>query len=204
MPVFKDALVSTKIDGFMMDWFYSPPYDKKALGEMRWMECERQMYEEFFGEPFPGKENITAEKELQFHRAAISRCWKRIKKTIDETRTCTVWLSCCSPLDPQIKGLDLLEEVDWLMNENNDPNQILAVRELVPESTKLIQCLAGWGPRHDAKSMIESLANKNIGFYGFARPDVETTLPPTVSDDPHLAGNATNIAVMKKAFSSDK
>jgi len=60
----------------MIDWVWNPG-DLDGV-RLRWLECEQQMYRELLGEAFPGKDKITQERELEFRRRAIDRCWQRI------------------------------------------------------------------------------------------------------------------------------
>ena len=94
----------------------------------------------------------------------------------------------------------MLREVDWLMNEHPDPSILKAVRKAVGPHAAVIQCLSGWGDQHDAAKILGDPRYSDVGFYGFARPDEQTTLPPTESDNPNLEGNARNIEIIRKAF----
>ena len=51
----KDALTKTGIDGFMIDWAFSPPLLMEEKN-VRWLPCEQKMYTELFDRPFPGKD----------------------------------------------------------------------------------------------------------------------------------------------------
>jgi hypothetical protein len=66
----EDALRRTGMDGFMIDWVWNP--GDMDGGPLRWLDCERQMYVELLGEAFPGKDQITRERELEFRRRAIA------------------------------------------------------------------------------------------------------------------------------------
>lgn len=63
--------------------------------------------------------------------------------------------------------------------------------------TKLIQCICGWGGQHDAAAVLADPEFAEVGMYGFAKPDPETTLPPEDN-----SGNARNIAAMREAFTN--
>ena len=64
-------MTKTEIDGFQVDWMYSPPMLMEEK-QVRWMPCERQMYAELFGRPFPGKDKIDAGQTLEFQRRAVN------------------------------------------------------------------------------------------------------------------------------------
>ena len=73
----EDGLQRTGMDGFMIDWVWNPG-DLDGVS-CAGSECEQQMYRELFGEAFPGKDKITPERDLEFRRRAIDRCWERIR-----------------------------------------------------------------------------------------------------------------------------
>ena len=128
----RDVLTKTAIDGFMLDWVFSPPHPHGDEREIRWMECEKQMYAELFGRPFPGKTQIDAKMALEFQRRAVDRCWRRICAAAKSTKPdCILWLSCFDLRDPQVAGSKMFREVDWLMNENSDTTSLAAIRKEV-------------------------------------------------------------------------
>lgn len=193
----KDALVKTDIDGFMLDWFFNIIQPDT----IRWLDCEKKMYTELFNEPFPAVAVIDSVKDLEFRVRAADRCWDRIKETVKSTKPdCIIWLSNHALISPQVYRMKAVKEVDWLMNENPDTSYLDSIRTVVGPKTKLIQCICGWGDKHDAGKIMSDPKYRDVGFYGFARPDELTTIPPENSTDPALAGNAKNIAVMRKAF----
>ena len=195
--VIEDVLTKTDINGFMIDWmFHLIHFDR-----LKWLDCEKKMYSELFGEPFPGVDTIDEQKELEFRRRSVERAWKRIREAAKSTKPdCIIWLSSHKLDHPQVAGLSMLREVDWLMNEHPDPSILEAVKNAVGPHASIIQCLSGWGDQHDAEKILGDPRYSDVGFYGFARPDEQTTLPPTESDNPNLAGNARNIEIMRKAF----
>jgi len=162
------------------------------------------MYEVLMGEPFPGKEKIDEKREIEFHRRAVERCWTRIRRAAKTTRPdCVIWLSCHDLSHPQVAGSKMFREVDWLMNEHPDPVRLEAVRKTAGPRTRIIQCLCGWGPKHDAAKVARDPRFSDVGFYGFAWPDAKTTLPPTLEqagDNERLVGNARNIEALRKVF----
>ncbi len=195
----EDVLTVTDIDGFMIDWmFHVIHFDR-----LRWMPCEQEMYRELFGEPFPGKDAVDEKREIEFRRRAVARAWSRIYETAKSVKPdCILWLSSHQLDHPQVTGLAMFGEVDWLMNEHPDPAKIDAVRGAAGQHTRIIQCLSGWGEMHDADKLLSDPRFGNAGFYGFAIPSPVTTLPPTAQEDPSLAGNARNIEIIRKAFTA--
>lgn len=197
----RDVLTKTEIDGIQLDWMYSPPLlmDEK---EVRWMPCEQQMYAELFGEPFPGKPQIDAPKTLEFQRRALARCWRRIHETVRATKpNCIIWLTCFDLRHPQLEGLPIFQEVDWLVNEHPDPTSLDAIRKLAGPKTKLWQCLCGWGDKHDPRQFLDDPKYADVGLCGFAAADPETTLP-FIGKSANRASeaNARNIALLREAF----
>jgi hypothetical protein len=193
--VIPEALTKTGIDGFMIDWVYNASHfypDK----QYPWLACEKQMYQELFGAPFPGEDAMDRGKIDAFNRRALARCWDRIHGAAKTAKPdCVIWLSCFDLQHPQLAGSKMLKEVDWLMNEHPDPAKLDDARNAAGPKTQLIQCICGWGDQHDAGKILSSPKYSDAGLYGFARPDATTTLP--CEDN---SGNGRNIAVMRKAF----
>ena len=195
--VIREVLTKTAIDGFMIDWVYNASHFYPNR-EYQWLDCEKQMYQEFFGEPFPGEDAMGTDEINEFNRRALARCWERIHTAAKSTKPdCVIWLTCFDLQHPQLEGSKMLKEVDWLMNEHPDPEKLKAARNAAGPHTKLIQCICGWGDQHDAAKILDTPEFADIGMYGFARPDPDTTLPP--EDD---SGNARNIAAIRKAFNA--
>lgn len=193
--VMQEALTKTGIDGFMIDWVYNASHHYPDR-EYRWLECEKTMYQELFGAPFPGEEGMDAERINEFNRRATERCWQRIRAAAKSARpNCILWLSAYDLQHPMLKDSLMLKEVDWLMNEHPDPTKLDAVKAIAGPHTKLIQCICGWGDQHDAAKILADPRFAEIGMYGFARPDPNTALPPEDN-----SGNARNIAAMRDAF----
>lgn len=193
--VMREALTKTNIDGFMIDWVYNASHfyhDKEYV----WLDCEKEMYRELFGEAFPGEDAMTRDTIDEFNRRALARCWERIHAAAKQARpACIIWLTCYDLQHPQLKGSRMLQEVDWLMNEHPDPEKLLSIKDSIGPNVQLIQCICGWGEQHDAKKVIEDPRLKGWGWYGFAKPDPATTLPPQDG-----SGNARNIEVIRKYF----
>ncbi len=184
----EDALKTVEIDGYMIDWVWNV--------KPRWIECERRMYRELMGEPFPGVKQVTAEQTGQFGRRAVDRAWGRIRDAAKSVRPEVIlWLTCNNLRDPQVTGSRMLREIDWLMNEHPDPASLEETRRTVGPHPVLIQTICGWGDQHNAAKLMRDPRCNDAGLYGFAKPDTGTTLPP---DD--NSGNARNIAIMRRAF----
>ena len=83
-----------------------------------------------------------------------------------------------SEYSPQLEGSRMVREVDWLMNEHPDPEKLLEIRKTVGPGPRLIQCVCGWGDQHNANAVLTDPNLQDVGIYGFAKPDPETTLPP--------------------------
>lgn len=195
--VIPEALTKTGIDGFMIDWVYNASHfypDK----DYAWLDCERAMYPELFGGPWPGDDAMTRERIDEFNRRALARCWERIHDAAKKAKPdCVIWLTCYDLQHPQLKDSKMLREVDWLMNEHPDPEKLLAVRDKIGANTKLIQCVCGWGDQHNAEKIVRDPRFAGWGLYGFAKADPVTTLPP--NDD---SGNARNIAALRAFFTT--
>ena len=183
----------------MIDWMFSPDEpvpDKKYT----WLDCEKTMYQELFGAPFPGVEAMNSAKTTEFNRRAVERCWRVIHDSAKAAKPdCIVWLSCYDLQHPQMKGCSMLQEVDWVMNEHFDPAKLEAVKSAVGPKTKLIQCICGWGDQHNADKILHDPHFAEFGVYGYAKPDPTTTLPPEDG-----SANAKNIAAMRKILQCGK
>lgn len=197
--IIPEALKRTGIDGFMIDWVFSPMSqypDKKYT----WLNCEQQMYWELFDEAFPGAAAMDKERTNEFNRRAVERCWRVIHAAAKRAKPdCIIWLSCYDLQHPQMQGCSMLKEADWVMNEHFDPAKLEAVRGAVGPHTKLIQCLCGWGKQHNAEKILHDERFAQFGVYGFAKPDPKTTLPPEDG-----SANARNIAAMRAFFNAVK
>ena len=193
--VIREAVSKTGIDGFMIDWVYNASHlypDRKYT----WLDCEKQMYTELFNEAFPGDAAMDEGRINAFNKRATERCWDRIRSATKSTNPdCILWLTCYDLQHLMLKGSRMLREVDWIMNEHPDTEKLANLRAVIGPQTKIIQCICGWGDQHNAEKIINDPAFNALGLYGFARPDLTTTLPP--NDD---SGNARNIAAMRKAF----
>ena len=206
----KDVLTKTDIDGFQLDWMYSPPLLIRKEKDVRWLDCERKMYAELFGRPFPGKEKVGARRRLEFQRRAVDRCWRRIHEAAKSTRpNCIIWLSCYDLRSPQVAGSRMFREVDWLVNEHPDLSPLDAIRKEIGPQTKTVQCICGWGwgKQCDPRRVMADPKWTGVGLYGYAKADPVTTLPPREKeivagcrDFELMVGNACNIEILRDMF----
>jgi hypothetical protein len=173
-----DAIKKTDMDGVFIDWLWNPGTTMEPYPPLRWIECEQIMFVELMDQPFPGKDKVTPETELQFRRKAIDRCWKRIRKTVKETKPdCIIWLTSCQLTSKDIAGSDMLKEVDWVLNEAGDILTTESVRSMLGPQTRLVTCLANWN-KQDAAKVIPAALKENVGLYGFTKPVQGSMMPP--------------------------
>jgi len=202
----EDTIKKTDVDGVMLDWFYNPGGGRDPIPALRWLPCEQVMYEELMDKPFPGKDTMTPEIELDFRRKAIDRAWERIKETTKGAKSnCIIWLTCYDLNSKEIAGSPMLNEVDWLMNEAGDITSTEAVRKSVGKQTRLITCLANWN-KQDPTKVVPHAIKEKVGLYGFTKPTVGSLMPPvdyylSKSID-QLKGDERNIAVLARAFNN--
>jgi hypothetical protein len=199
----RDAVGKTGIDGFMIDWFYQP--NRNSHNE-KWLESEKQRFEELMNKPFPGEEKLTDEEYTKYSRLAIGGCWDVIRTAARETNPeCIIWLTCFDITHPHIVDSKLFQEVDWLMNEEGDVGKIDSIRGMVGEHTRLITCLANWNKKDPVKVVDDALKN-GVGLYGFTKPVTGSLLPPVeyyLSEHvDSLKEDERNIAVLTRAFHS--
>jgi Hypothetical glycosyl hydrolase 6 len=195
-----DAVRKTGIDGFMIDWLWQPR--RKSTGG-KWLECEKKLYAQLMGEPFPGEDRLSGKQEITYNRKAIDRCWETIHRAAkDANPNCIVWLSNNDPTSPDVVNSAMYKEVDWLMNEGGDLKRIDAIKCMVGKHTRLITCLARWNGR-DATKVVPEALKLGIGLYGFTRPGKNSLVPldkllsRPVSE---LKGDDRNIAVLARAY----
>jgi hypothetical protein len=184
-----DTLHRTGVDGFMIDWV-------RPTQHTRWLDCEKEMWRELLGEPFPAA-TPSAEAVLEFDRRAIERAWLHIRRTVHETRRATIWTN-----HPFVEaertlwdGHRLLKEVDWVLNESPEVKWLDWLDRQVGPHTLVVQNLCGW-ERHDA-NLWRSIDTKKVGLYGFAKADAATTLPTE-----NVPANIRNIQLLREAYHS--
>ena len=202
----EDAITTTGMDGIMLDWFYNPGGGKDPLPPLRWLPCEQVMYQELMNQPFPGKDKITPEINLDFRRKSIDRLWKHIRNKTKQTKPgCLIWLTCYDLNSKEIAGSDMLKEIDWLMNEAGDIESTESVRSLVGSHTKLITCPASWN-QEDPLIAVSHAIKAKVGLYGFTMPvrgslmlPVDTYLSASVDT---LKGGARNVGIMARVYNN--
>jgi hypothetical protein len=195
-----DAVKSTGIDGFMIDWVWQP---KRESTGGKWIEAEKKLYRQLMGEPFPGEEKLTREQDLEYSRKAIDRCWKTIRKAAkDANPHCIIWLTSNDLLHRHVVDSDMYRQTDWLMGETGDIGAIEQVRKMIGKHTRLISCMARWNGQ-DPTQAVPDAVEAGVGLYGFSRPlpggtiPLDRILPFQVSE---LADDAQNIAVLARAY----
>ena len=198
-----DAVTRTGIDGFMIDWVWMP--NRKAT-EGRWLDCEKKLYQQLMGEPFPGEEQLgeKSAKYTEYSRKAIDRCWKTIHKAAkDANPECLIWLTVNHINHPHVVDSDMYQQADWLMNEAGSLEAIRKVEGMVGDHTRLITCMALWNGQ-DASVAVPEAMQAGVGLYGFTAPKNNEGLVPL---DPifsrqvsELTGDDRNIAVLARAY----
>ena len=172
--VIRDAVGSTGIDGFMIDWFYQP---NRSSQDGLWLDSEKELYAELMGEPFPGEEALSETDYDTYSRLAIEECWNTIHAAAKETNPdAIIWLTAFDITHPHYANSKMFQEVDWLMNEEGDIKKIDSIRSMVGEHTKLITCLARWNKK-DAKTVVADAKQAGVGLYGFTKPDQNSLKP---------------------------
>ncbi len=195
-----DAVKSTGIDGFMIDWVWQPK--RESIGGM-WIEAEKRLYQHLMGEPFPGEDKLSGKQDLEYSRKAIDRCWKTIRKAAKGANPdCIIWLTSNHMKHPHVTDSEMYREADWLMGEAGRIEDIEGVRKMVGEHTRLITCMARWNGQ-DPTQAVPDAVKAGVGLYGFAKPGGDGTigldriLPLQVNE---LADDAQNIAVLARAY----
>jgi len=162
-----DAMKKTGMDGTMIDWVWNPENSLRGQG---WLACEKKLFTQLTGKPFPLTGAPSAEDLLQYERRAIDRCWARIRDTRDRANpNFILWLSVSNLDDPTAANSRLLAECDWVMNESPDRKLFLAGKQMVGKQTRMIQNVVGWA-EHNAKEFLSDPQNRNLDLYGFAEP----------------------------------
>lgn len=196
-----DAVKTTGIDGFMIDWVWQP---NRRSTEGRWIDAEKELYEQLMGEPFPGEDKLSKEKELAYGQKAIDRCWRTIHKAAKEADPdCIIWLTTNNVNDPLVKHSTMYKEVDWLMGESGRLDEILELKRLVGKHTRLITCFSDFGGSDAVRAVPEAI-DAGVGLYGYAKPSGGNS---TIPLDPiftkqlsELTGNNKRIAVLARAY----
>lgn len=196
-----DAIKTTGIDGFMIDWVWMP--ERKST-QGKWLDAEKALYQQLMNEPFPGEESLTKEMNLAYGQKAIDRCWKAIHKAAkDADPDCIIWLTTNNVNHLLVKDSNMYKEVDWLMGESGRLDEILKLKPMVGEHTRLITCLSDFGGGDPTTAVPDALV-AGVGLYGYAKPgDRSSTIslkdifPKQLSE---LNGNDKRIAVLARAY----
>jgi hypothetical protein len=199
----RDAVKKSGMDGFMIDWLWMP---NRSATTNQWLACEKKLYTQLMGEPFPGEAQLgeKSEKYIAYSRKAIDRCWQTIRQAAKETNPdCIIWLTSNHINHPHVVNSAMYRECDWIMNESGDMKRVAAVKSMVGKHTRLITCLARWNGQDATKVVPEALA-ASVGLYGFTVPRNNAGLVPLqkilstpVTD---LQGDDRNIAVLARAY----
>jgi alpha-L-fucosidase len=157
----EDAVKKTNIDGFMLDWL--------ANTSGKWLDCEKTMYAELMGVPFPGADKVSTADKATFDQRAVDRCWTRIRNVARKVKPdCILWPNGLHHMN--LKG------ADWLLNEGPDVQATkTTAQQLAGKNIRLIQNQVGW-PNHDARRVFSKPEYQTWDFYGFAAP-YENSLP---------------------------
>jgi len=196
-----DAVKTTGIDGFMIDWVWQP---RRKSTDGKWIEAEKNLYEQLMGEPFPGEDELTDQQDLAYSRKAIDRCWKTIQKAAKSANPgVIIWLTSNRLTHPHVVDSDMYRQVDWLMAEAGNMRHIEQVKGMIGEDTRLITCLAEWNGQDPTQAVPEAM-RAGVGLYGFAKPrnnsgviPLDRIFPRQVTE---LSGDAQNIAVLARAY----
>jgi len=195
-----DAVGKTGIDGFMIDWLWQPT---RKPTDGRWIECEKKLYNQLMGEPYPGDDALTVKQELAYSRKAIDRCWKAIRKAAKEANpNCIIWITVNHMGHPHVVNSDMYREADWLMNEKGDMASIDKVKGMVGKNTHLITCLAAW-TGVDATKVVPQALKAGVGLYGFNDPrgkDATQLARLLAMPVQGLKGDDRNIASLARAY----
>ncbi len=196
----EDAVRTTGIDGFMIDWIWQP--QRKSTGG-KWLKCEKELYGQLMGEVYPENGKLTQKQEVEYGRKAIDRCWKTIRQAAKKANPkCIIWLSIFDPTHPHVVNSAMYKEVDWLMNEGGDLDRIKAITPMIGKQTRLISCLANWN-KQEATTIVPAALKEGIGLYGFTKPGADSLLPlKQILARPvkELKGDQRNIAVLARAY----
>ena len=200
----QDAIKMTGIDGIFIDWLWNPGSTMEPYPPLKWIDCEQVMYKELMQQPFPGKEQITPEIELEFRRKAIARCWKKIKKAANDANpACIIWLTSCQLTSKDIAGSDMLKEVDWILNEAGDIKTTASVHNMLGKHTRLVTCLAKWNGQ-DPLEIVPAAIKQHVGLYGFSKPVIGAMMHPVdyylTSAIGDLKDDEKNIAVLARSY----
>ena len=201
-----DALRTTKMDGFMVDWLWNPSDEaRQQANHGQWLKAEQALYTQLTGKPFPAEGKPSPEDRLLYEQKATERCWRRIHDTAKRVKpNCVIWLSCHDVRSPHFLNTPVFKEADWFMDESGTPEAVRTVAPRLGPRTRQMLCLVGWGDRHDARKVLSDPANRAYGIYGFSKPG-KNSLPLPIADClakplDSFSGNDRNIAALARWF----
>lgn len=196
-----DAVGTTGIDGFMVDWLRMPLTRGSHGGH--WLECEKQLYVQLMREPFPGEDKLDDAQRVEFGRRSVDRCWATIRRAAKRANPdCIVWLTCCDVNDTHIVNSRALRETDWLLNEAGDLKGTGDAKRMIGPHTRLITCLAEWNGQ-DPAEVVPAAINANVGLYGFAAPGLDSLRPlesVLARSVDSLCGDDRNLAILARVY----
>lgn len=202
----KDAVGTTGIDGFMIDWLWMPERNPVERGpKLPWIDAEKKLYTQLMGEPFPGEDKLTKQQEDAYSRKAIERCWDAIYKSAKEANpNCIVWLTVSNMKHAHVVNSKMFKEADWLMNEGGAMEVSPQLKSMTRPETKLISCLAAWNGK-DPSTVIPEAHKNGVGLYGFTAPspgkgglvDLEKFMPKPIKE---LKGDQLNISALARTY----
>ncbi|MBT3201806.1 MAG: hypothetical protein HN350_18040 [Phycisphaerales bacterium] len=195
-----DAVKTTGIDGFMIDWVWQP---RRLSTKGEWIDAEKKLYEQLMGEPYPKDGKLPRDKDLKYSRIAIDRCWKTIRKAAkDANPKCIIWLTCNNLRSPHVTNSDMFRQADWVMGEAGRIEHIETAKKMVGKNTRMITCMALWNGQ-DPTVAVPAAVKAGVGLYGFAKPGGDGTLglnkilPRQISE---LTGDAQSIGVLARVY----
>lgn len=215
--IVKESVVKTGIDGIMIDWFWQPTRtgSKKAsltgdsgkdaanIEGFDWLECEKQLFEQLMGKPFPGVQTLSSDDEIAYSRKALDRAWKTVRKAVKEANPeAILWLTANKITHPHVINSDMYKEVDWLMDEAGRLESLEEIRHMAGEHTQLITCFAEWNGA-DPTLQAQEAMKRGIGLYGFGRPNSTGLIPlnPLFENNPTtFVGNQKNVATLARIY----
>lgn len=199
-----DAIKKTDMDGVMLDWIWTPSGHKAPFKPVKWLECEREMYQELFNKPFPGVDMITPQIEDEFRAKSIERCWTRIYETVKKTKPdCLIWITSNNIQSKDVANSAMFKQADWIMNEAGDIESTDAMKKMTGKHTQLITCLANWTGQ-DPTIVAPAAIKAGVAVYGFTKPIVGFAMPPVEMYLKHpissFRGDNLNLAVIARTF----
>jgi len=132
----RDAVRKTGIDGFMIDWVWQPTR-KQTNG--KWIECEKKLYEQLMGEPYPGDDALTVKQELAYSLAAAGA--RQPKKALPGANLLPVMEGEATIGDRAIFGEAYARDIASMEN----PEAALLKRWVIHKQYKLIVTYDGLG-----------------------------------------------------------